>query len=72
MQKGLLIEKYMSLLFEEISLSPKLELYRANQDQIRNQRPRLHRNTLFLGRKAGGGLSKPAPNFACLIQLSLK
>ena len=45
----------MSLLFEEISLSPKLELCRTNQDQIRNQRPRLHRNTLFLGRKAGGG-----------------
>ena len=45
----------MSLLFEEISLSPKLELCRANQDQIRNQRPRLRRNTLFLGRKAGGG-----------------
>ena len=41
----------MSLLFEEIPLSPKLELYRANQDQIRNQRPRLRRNRLFLGRK---------------------
>ena len=32
----------------------KLEVYRANQDQIRNQRPRLRRNTLILGRKAGG------------------
>ena len=45
----------MSLLFEEISLSPKLELCRANQDQIRNQRPRLRRNKLFLGRKERGG-----------------
>ena len=27
---------------------------RANQDQIRNQRPRLRRNRLFLGRKEGG------------------
>ena len=40
LQKARLIEKYMSLLFEEISLSPKLELCTANQDQIRNQRPR--------------------------------
>ena len=31
-------------------------LCRANQDQIRNQRPRLRRNRLFLGRKAGGGV----------------
>ena len=44
----------MSLLSAKIPLSPKLELYRANQDQIRNQRPRIRRNTLFLGRKAGG------------------
>ena len=51
-----LIKKYMSLLFEEIALSSKLELYHANQDQIRNQRPRLRRNTLFLGRKAGVGV----------------
>ena len=51
----------MSLLFEEIPLSPKLELCRANQDQIRNQRPRLRRNKLFLGRQAGGGVSRPAP-----------
>ena len=55
MQKGRLIEKYMSLLFEEIPLSPKLALCRANQDQIRSQQPRLRRNRLFLGRKAGGG-----------------
>ena len=53
-QKGRLIEKYMSLLFEEIPLSPKLELCRANQDQIRNQRPRLRRNRLNLGGKAVG------------------
>ena len=45
----------MSLLLEEIPFSPKLEVYRANQDQIQNQRPRLHRNTLILGRKEGGG-----------------
>ena len=62
MQKGRLIEKYMSLLCEEIPLSQKLELYRANQDQIRNQRPRIRRNTLILGRKAGGGISRAVPN----------
>ena len=44
----------MSLLFEEIVISPKLELCRANQDQIRNQRPRLRRNRLILVEKAGG------------------
>ena len=38
----------------KMQISPKLELYRANQDQIRNQRPRLRRNRLFLGRKEGG------------------
>ena len=38
----------MSLLFEEISLSPKLEV------DIRNQRPRLRRNRLILVEKAGG------------------
>ena len=52
----------MSFLFEEIPLSPQLELCRANQDQIRNQRPRLRRNNLFLGRKAGGGVSRPDPS----------
>ena len=46
----------MEFLFDEIQLSPKLELCLANQDQIRYQRPRLRRNRLFLGRKAGGGL----------------
>ena len=39
----------------KMQISPKLELCRANQDQIRNQRPRLRRNRLFLGRKEGGG-----------------
>ena len=39
-----------------MQISPKLELCRENQDQIRNQRPRLRKNRLFLGRKAGGGL----------------
>ena len=37
----------------KMQISPKLEVYRANQDQIRNQRPRLRRNTLILGRKEG-------------------
>ena len=37
----------------KIVISPKLELCRANQDQIGNQRPRLRMTTLFLGRKAG-------------------
>ena len=32
----------------KMQLSPKLELCRANQDQIRNQRPQLRRNRLFL------------------------
>ena len=40
----------------KMQISPKLEVYRANQDQIRNQRPRLRRNTLILGRKEGGFL----------------
>ena len=38
-----------------MQISPKLRLYSANQGQIRNQGPRLRRNTLFIGRKAGGG-----------------
>ena len=68
----------MSLLFEEIPLSPKLELCRANQDQIRNQRPRLRRNKLFLGRQAGGGfpdqLRKATLNrkYLCTILKTLK
>ena len=41
---------------EEIPYIFKIKAsYRANQDQIRNQGPRLRRHTLFLGRKAGGG-----------------
>ena len=39
----------------KVQISPKLKLYRANQDQIRSQRPRLRRNRLFINRKAGGG-----------------
>ena len=42
----------------KIQISPKLEPCRANQDQIRNQRPRLRRNTLFLVRKAVKDLIK--------------
>ena len=54
----------------KMQISPKLELCRANQDQIRNQRPRLRRNRLFLGRKAGGGVSRPVPAILrCLIVL---
>ena len=40
----------------KMQISSKLDHYRANQDQIRNQRPRLRKNGLFLGRKAEGGL----------------
>ena len=40
----------------KMQISSKLEVYRANQDPIRNQRPRLRRNTLILGRKEGGFL----------------
>ena len=46
----------------KIQISPKLEQYCANQDQIRNQRPRLRRNTLFLGQDEGEGVSRPVPN----------
>ena len=63
----------MSLLFEEIPLSPKLEPCSKNQDQIRNQRFRLRRNTLFLRRKAGGGdgVSKPVPFDLSLVNTRL-
>ena len=47
----------------KMQISPKLELFRANQEQIRNQRPRLRRNTLFLDRKAGGGLLYTSAEF---------
>ena len=59
--------KCMELLFEEIAISPKLELNRANQYQIRNHRPRLRKNTLFLGRNDGGGFCKGAPKFLLVI-----
>ena len=36
-------------------MPPKLELCGANEIDIRNQRPQLRRNRLFLGRKAGVG-----------------
>ena len=54
----------MSLLFEEIPLSPKLEVCGENEVDIRNQRPRLRRNRLILVEKAGGGeFSLGVPNF---------
>ena len=51
----------MSLLFEEIPLSPKLEFSGVNEVDIRNQRPRLRRNRLILVEKAGGGFSLGVP-----------
>ena len=48
------IAKCMSLLFEQKVISPKLKFSRANQNQIRNQQPRLSRNTLILGRSDNG------------------
>ena len=39
----------------KMQISPKLEFCGSNDDDIRNQRPRLRRNTLFLVEKAGGG-----------------
>ena len=43
----------MSFLFEEIAISPKVELCGANEVDIRNQRPRLRRNRLILVEKWG-------------------
>ena len=37
----------------KIQISPKLNFYYKIQSQIRNQRLRIRRNTLFSGRKAG-------------------
>ena len=37
----------MCFFFKEIALSPKLEVCGANDDDIRNQRPRLRRNKLI-------------------------
>ena len=45
----------MSLLFEEIWISPKLEVCGTKEVDIRNQRPRLRGNRLILVEKAGGG-----------------
>ena len=53
----------MLLVFEEIAISQKLEDCRANQVQIRNQRPRLRTNRLIVGRKAKGRFCKPALKF---------
>ena len=39
----------------KMQISLELELWRATQDQIRNQRPRLRRNTLILDNKGEGG-----------------
>ena len=52
----------MSLLFKEIGISPKLEVCGEKEVDIRNQRPRLRKNSLFLGRKAGGGVVKECQN----------
>ena len=51
----------MSLLFEKILISPKLEVCGENEIDIRNQRPRLHRNRLILVEQAGG--CKGVPKF---------
>ena len=39
--------------FEKTQITQQLNFSCTNQDQIRNQQPRLRRNTLYLGRKAG-------------------
>ena len=46
----------------KMRISPKLEVCGKNEYDIRNQRAKLRRNRLFLGRKAGGGVSAAAPN----------
>ena len=45
----------MEFLFEEIAISPKLEVCGKKEVDIRNQRPRLRRNRLNLVEKAMGG-----------------
>ena len=50
----------------KMQISPKLVHFYANEVDIQNQRLRLRRNTLFSGRKAGGG-SRPVPNFITLF-----
>ena len=47
----------------KMQISLKLELCRANQDQIRNQRPRLRRNRLILVKQAGRGVFQLFFNF---------
>ena len=44
----------------KMQISPKLDFSCTNQDQIRNQRPRLRMNTQILRRKAGGVCSNVA------------
>ena len=38
-----------------MQISQKIEHYQANQDQIRNQRPRLRRKKYFSSKRGGGG-----------------
>ena len=53
--------KYIEVLFEEIPLFPKLEDCSANQKQIRNQLPRLSRNTLFMSKSRTAGRRRCIP-----------
>ena len=46
-----------------MQISPKLEVCGKKEVDIRNQRPRLRRNRLILGEKAGGGFSLVVPVF---------
>ena len=43
----------MHLLFEEMQISPKPEQYSTNKVDIRNQRPQLRKNTLFMSKSVG-------------------
>ena len=45
----------------KMQISPKLEVCGEKEVDIRNQRPRLRMNSLFLGRKAGRGFCKGVP-----------
>ena len=47
----------------KMQISPKLEVCGEKEVDIRNQRPRLRRNSLFLGRKAGLGVVKECQSF---------
>ena len=44
----------MSLLFEEIVISPKLKVCGEKEVDIRNQRPRLRMNSLLLASQHNG------------------